>query len=162
MAAALSPFFRDTSFDPFLFSEIGEERNGMLLSMVSALARLDLDPWREAASLSRLPATAATERLTSLLTSMPSTQMEAPGPATIVRLIRLLPKAKPDEVWTRSTVVAAKSNLFWPIAGLLILALLAICGQQWAVRRGAEPSSGGAAAPVTSAPQPSARGAQDK
>ena len=58
MAAALSPFFRDTSFDPFLFSEIGEERNGMLLSMVSALARLDLDPWREAASLSRLTATA--------------------------------------------------------------------------------------------------------
>jgi hypothetical protein len=161
MAAAISPFFRDTSFDPFLFSEIGEERNGMLLSMVSALARLDLDPWREAASLSRLPASAATERLTSLLTSMPGTQIEAPAPATILRLIRLLPKAAPDEVWTRGAVVSARSNLYWPIAGLLVLALLAIVGQQWTLRRGAEPTNG-AAAPVSSAPQPGAGEARGK
>ena len=66
VAPAASPFFRDLSFDPFLFAAVGEQRNGTLLSVLSALARLDLDPWFEAASLSRLPATPATERLTLL------------------------------------------------------------------------------------------------
>lgn len=150
MAPALSPFFRDTAFDPFLFSAIGEERNGMLLSMVSALARLDLDPWREAASLSRLTATAATERLTSLLTSIPSSQIEAPAPATILRLVGLLPKAAPEEAWTRGPLVAAKASPFWLIAGLLVLALLAIFGEQMATRRAPEAPN---AAPVSSAPQ---------
>ena len=151
MAAALSPFFRDTAFDPFLFSAIGEERNGMLLSMVSALARLDLDPWREAASLSRLPAKAATERLTALLTSMPSAQIEPPAPATILRLINLLPRATPREAWAPVAAVATRSNLFWPIAGVLILVLLATCAEQWAARRTAEAPG---VAPMTSAPEP--------
>ena len=31
----------------------------MLLSVLSALARLDIDPWREAADLARMPKTAA-------------------------------------------------------------------------------------------------------
>ena len=33
-----------SEFDAFLFAHIGEEKNGMLLSVLSALARLDLDP----------------------------------------------------------------------------------------------------------------------
>jgi len=34
-----------SEFDDFLFAPIGDEKNGMLLSVISALARLDLDPW---------------------------------------------------------------------------------------------------------------------
>jgi hypothetical protein len=151
MAAAASPFFRDASFDPFLFSEIGEERNGMLLSVVSALARLDLDPWREAASLSRLPPSAATERLTSLLTSMPATQIEAPGPATILRLIGLLPKAPSNPAWVPVVAVATQSRVSWPLAALLALALFAVCAQQWNARRGGE-GPNDAVAPISSAP----------
>ena len=41
-------------FDDFLFASIGEERNGMLLSVVSALARLNVDPWQGAANLAQL------------------------------------------------------------------------------------------------------------
>jgi hypothetical protein len=37
-----------SEFDDFLFAPIGEDRNGMLLSVLSALARLDIDPWQEA------------------------------------------------------------------------------------------------------------------
>jgi hypothetical protein len=91
MASSSSPFTRDTTFDSFLFAEVGEEGNGMVLSMVSALARLDLDPWREAASLSRLSAQAASERLTALLSSLPSSQLKALAPATVTRLLALLP-----------------------------------------------------------------------
>ena len=48
-----------SAFDDFLFAPIGEERNGMLLSVVSALARLNVDPWQEAANLAQLPRTSA-------------------------------------------------------------------------------------------------------
>ena len=56
-----------SEFDDFLFAPIGEERNGMLLSVLSALARLDVDPWQEAADLARLPRDSATQRLTALI-----------------------------------------------------------------------------------------------
>ena len=48
MTSAVSAFGRKSEFDSFLCAPIGEERNGMLLSVLSALARLDVDPWQEA------------------------------------------------------------------------------------------------------------------
>ena len=56
-----------SEFDDFLFAPIAEESNGMLLSVISALARLDLDPWQEAIKLAGLPGETATKRLASLL-----------------------------------------------------------------------------------------------
>jgi hypothetical protein len=40
-----------SEFDNFLFAPIGNDRNGMVLSVVSALAQLDVDPWQEADEL---------------------------------------------------------------------------------------------------------------
>ncbi len=40
-----------SEFDNFLFAPIGVDKNGMVLSVVSALARLDVDPWEEAEEL---------------------------------------------------------------------------------------------------------------
>ena len=54
-------------FDDFLFAPIAEESNGMMLSVISALARLDLDPWQEANNLAGLSGETATKRLASLL-----------------------------------------------------------------------------------------------
>jgi hypothetical protein len=42
-------------FDDFLFAPVGEDRNGTLLSVISALTRLDVDPWQEAVSLAHMP-----------------------------------------------------------------------------------------------------------
>jgi hypothetical protein len=50
-----------SEFDDFLFAPIGEDRNDMPLSVLSALARLDIDPWHEAAELARLPGETATQ-----------------------------------------------------------------------------------------------------
>ena len=50
-------------FDDFLFVPIGADRNEMPLTVLSALSRLDLDPWEEAAELSELPKDTATQRL---------------------------------------------------------------------------------------------------
>jgi hypothetical protein len=64
----------------------------MLLSVVSALARLDVDPWQEAARLARLPVEAATQRLASLIAALPEASGPRWDPGTIAtRLIGLLP-----------------------------------------------------------------------
>jgi len=92
MASALSPLL-GPEFDNFLFAPVGEERNGMLLSVVSALARLDVDPWQEAAKLARLPGKSATERLTSLIAALPEDSSRRADPGTIAAgLIALLPR----------------------------------------------------------------------
>jgi hypothetical protein len=137
MATATSPFFRDTAFDPFLYAAVGEERNGMFLSVVSALARLDLDPWREAASLSKLPTAAATERLSSLLSSLPSSQLTIPAPAAIARLVGLLPSSAKEAAWSPSAEVAKldKWKMPLPLVAIFVLALVMICAAQFAERR---------------------------
>ena len=57
--AALAPLI-GAEFDKFLYAPIREDRNGTPLSVLSALARLDVDPWQEALSLALMPkATAA-------------------------------------------------------------------------------------------------------
>jgi hypothetical protein len=161
MSTATSPFFRDTAFDPFLYAALGEERNGMSLSVVSALARLDLDPWSEAASLSKLPAAGATERLSLLLSSLPRSQLMVPAPATIAQLIGLLPKATKDAAWSPSAADLAnskKSNLSLPIVVILVVGFVMICAAQFADRRDNTAPAATGASPTTSAGPAKARG----
>ncbi len=78
-------------FDDFLFAPIGEDKKGMVLSVLSALARLDVDPWQEAAQLAGLPADAATDRLAALIAALPPGPALQQDPSTIAgRLIGLL------------------------------------------------------------------------
>jgi len=53
--AAVSTFFVSTEFNDFLYAPIGAEENKITLSVLSALSRLNVDPWVEAAQLSVLP-----------------------------------------------------------------------------------------------------------
>jgi hypothetical protein len=81
-----------TDFDPFLYASIGEDCNGTRMSVLTGLARSDLDPWQEAARLATLSVHAATERLIALIRSLPGrswTDMELAVTAT--RLVALLP-----------------------------------------------------------------------
>jgi hypothetical protein len=95
MKSPASSFGLGSEFDNFLFAPV-EERNGLPLSVVSLLARMDLDPWQEAASLAGLPAEAAAQRLTSLLGLLPDPAMQQPDPrTTAARLVQLLPR-RPD------------------------------------------------------------------
>jgi|HubBroStandDraft_1064217.scaffolds.fasta_scaffold00099_40 hypothetical protein len=82
-----------TEFDDFLFAPLGEDRNGVPLSIVSLLGRMDLDPWREADSLAGLPAEAAVHRLASLLAALPVSYLKEADPGKLAaRLIALLPR----------------------------------------------------------------------
>ena len=93
-------------FDDFLFAPIGEDKNGMLLRVVSALARLDLDPWQEAANLAHLPTGTATERLAALISALPDVFTVHQDSAAIAsRLIARLP-CRPGS----SSLAAKKSS----------------------------------------------------
>jgi hypothetical protein len=93
MTPAASVFFVGSEFNDFLYAPIGSERNEMPLSVLSALARLDLDPWKEAAELSELPKDTATQRLATLIARLPGGRWaQADSGAIADRLIELLPR----------------------------------------------------------------------
>jgi hypothetical protein len=87
-----------SEFNAFLFASIGDDRNDMPLSVLSALARLGLDPWQEAAELARLPPDTATQRLIASIAAFSdglSVHLEIRTLAA--RLIGLLPHpARPN------------------------------------------------------------------
>ena len=87
-----------SEFDAFLFAPVGDDKNGMVLSVLSALARSNVDPWLEAASLAQLPEHTAIERLTSLIAALPDGPSVRRDPARIAaRLIALLPRGANSE-----------------------------------------------------------------
>lgn len=66
---SIRPLRRD--LDQFLFASVGEEIDGVPLSVVSAFARLGLDPWEEAGRLSALGGREAAEQLARLIAELP-------------------------------------------------------------------------------------------
>src|ERR1700735_5126421 len=59
-----------SEFQQFLYAPICEDQ-GMTLSVLSALARQEIDPWTEAARLSQLPEETAVEQIIALLDALP-------------------------------------------------------------------------------------------
>jgi hypothetical protein len=99
MTPAASVFFVGSEFNDFLYAPVGVERNEMPLSVLSALARLNLDPWGEAAELSELPKHAATQRLASLIARLPTGRwLQADCGVIADRLIELLPNRSSSRV----------------------------------------------------------------
>jgi hypothetical protein len=116
-------------FDNFLFASIGEERNGMALSVLSALSRLDVDAWQETAGLARMPRDQATERLTALIAAAPMDLATSLSPATIAaRLVALLPQAASAQVPGPEAlfkVAAARPSRLFIALGVAALVLAA-------------------------------------
>ena len=78
-------------FDRFLHAPIGIEQNGMALSVLTVLARQDLDPWEAARQLSSLAREPATRSLAAILGRMPAASPLADVSALASRLVALLP-----------------------------------------------------------------------
>ena len=66
-----------SAFDAFLFAPIDDEPGGMPLSVLSALARMNVDPWEEAARLATLSTSDAERTLVSTLNlfARPATEL---------------------------------------------------------------------------------------
>lgn len=114
-----------TPFDAFLYAELGEDKVGNRVSVLSALARLGRDPWDEAAELSALSNAAAQTRLGVLLARFP----DVPAPdhtlkASIARLVGLLPN-KATRPQPRAETASATSRKL-PSMGQTIAILVLI------------------------------------
>jgi hypothetical protein len=139
-----------SEFDNFLFAPIGKDRNGMLLSVVSALARLDVDPWQEADELAQLPGEAATQRLASLIATLPDGPSAHPDAGTVAsRLIALLPRRAGSNIASRERLfgIQAVSDPRGFIYAIVIFMAL-LLGAQWII------ASNQPSAEVDNAPRP--------
>jgi len=82
-----------TPFDAFLYAPLGEDRNGQTVSVLSALARLGLEPWEAASDLAGLNLAEARSRLDALLVRFGDVPVLAQDHAAIARrLVDLLPR----------------------------------------------------------------------
>jgi hypothetical protein len=84
-----------SELDAFLCAPMGEDQNGAPLSVLSALARLNVDPREEAAALAQLPLDAATRKLTSLIAALPVGSSARADPATMAHLLVPLLRSQP-------------------------------------------------------------------
>jgi hypothetical protein len=90
-----------SQYNEFLFASAGVEADGEQLSVLSALSRLDLDPWREAARLADLPRDAAASSLATILSRLPDAGWKIPDPAgNAARLVAILPSGSTPEIPT--------------------------------------------------------------
>jgi hypothetical protein len=113
-----------SDLNDFLFASVGEEQNGVTLSVVSALTRLGVDPWEEAARLTPLPKARAAEALATLIARLPIRRMLSSDDLVISqRLVELLPnqKSAPSQGWEDAD---AGQKKYWQ--AVVVLACLAL------------------------------------
>jgi hypothetical protein len=129
------------AFSDFLAAEIGEEKNGMALSLLSALTRLGIDPWQEASRLAELPEKKAVDALSAIIArAVTPAPADTDTPSLAERLVRLLPRPgtqrpappRPRDAAQSWTSVFAGVQLpppatlrWWAIAATVAIALIA-------------------------------------
>jgi hypothetical protein len=113
-------------YDDFLYAPVCDEPNGMRLSVISALARMNVDPWDEAKRLAAMPKAMGERALVSILSLVSGSSCKSPeAEAIAARLIRLLPL--PGEGTTtaakRTAAGAAQSASYWWVWVCFVLAM---------------------------------------
>jgi len=98
-----------SAYNDFLFGSLGQDAVGMEVTVLSALSRLGIDPWQEAARLAALPRDAAAEALAATILQLPDrTGASVEVPKIAARLVALLPEgAVADIPQTKKARVAA-------------------------------------------------------
>lgn len=118
----------DDAFDAFLFASVGEDAHGMPLSVLSALSRLDIDPWADADRLSRLPKASAIVALGQSIALLPAgTWRSTDATAIATRLVELLPKPRTA---TKATLASARPSADWKrwTTLALVVAVIGLAG----------------------------------
>lgn len=127
-----------SSFNDFLYAFVGEEANGQQLTVLSALARLGLNPWAEASRLSELSRDAATKALAALIGRLPEGNWKKSDIESIADgLVRYLPDGKPGSQTLPQSASSRKESpkpaidlrksLFW---GTLIAVVVVLIVRQ--------------------------------
>lgn len=131
MAASpvLNPHPRE--FEPFLYASVGEDMRGSPVTVLSALARLNLDPWAEAAELASLGRETAATRFGTRLSRVRDVPALGQTHGRVGReLIHLLPeraarfagsgpastdrgRLTPGAVWPIAAALLAVAQMFF-------------------------------------------------
>jgi hypothetical protein len=164
-------------FDAFLYAPVREDADdGLPLTVLSFLARLNIDPWEEAARLAQLPGEAAARLLAPLIAALPdAVRGRADAGAIAARLIALLPRGVPSvEAVHTAAPRAAAADVSRPAARpavpqppalrvalvFLVWMALLLIGQWIGGRLGTIPVARAPAVPGISAPAPAPAPAQ--
>ena len=164
MTAAASVSFFRPEFDDFLYAPIGAEGSGMELSVLSALSRLNVDAWEEAAELSELPTDTATRRLASLIARLPGGGWASADAGEIAdRLVKLLPsrsslRGPVGQVTKKADGLRSMTGS--TLATIVLCVVLGVAALIFAARR-ASSSQDDRAAPVYTTPYGSHGSASD-
>lgn len=136
MPNSLKGFTQDPTYERFLGASVGEDQRGFEVSVLSMLARLDLDPWVEAAELSALSDAPLRQRLERRLEAFPDLPLTGPSRLeTVSRLMTLLPERKrlsgmsADGKRRTFEVPSVGLQIFWGIATVFAIGYLGAMAQ---------------------------------
>ncbi|HBZ43979.1 MAG TPA: hypothetical protein DEO85_07995 [Maritimibacter sp.] len=116
-------------FDRFLYASVREDRNGSVVTVLSTLARLGLDPWKETADLAALGRDAARARLETLLSRFLDVPMLASDQGRVARdLSHLLPDGPASVTLMRTAATVANghsgtSGVIWAVLAIIFFLL---------------------------------------
>nr|WP_281721891.1 hypothetical protein [Nitrosomonas nitrosa] len=121
---ALNPHPRE--FERFLYASVGVDRNGHVVTVLSTLARLGIDPWNETAELVALTKEAAQLRLEKVLLRFRDVPALVTDHRTVARkLSLLLPEGPPRSPTQADFIVAlarlASSGAVWALLALALI-----------------------------------------
>jgi hypothetical protein len=116
-----------SDLNDFLFASVGDQQNGMPLNVVSALTRLDIDPWEEAARLAALPKALAAQALEPMIARLPIFRQQQSDNLVISwRLVELLPTGQQAATPCREQTGTTEKKYFDAVMVLGCLALVAV------------------------------------
>jgi hypothetical protein len=128
MTLTMDQMGQDPALERFLRATVGEDVNGINISVISMLARLEVDPWTEASDLAAMPDGPARKRLDTLMTRFKDVPTLGRDQGQIISaLLDLLPKKKAAENLSSLNVAAGLPAaalgvpLYWYIITSLIL-----------------------------------------
>ena len=119
--------------DKFLFATVGDEINDVPLSVLSALTRVGVDPWKEAGRLSSMALPEAVEQLARLITEVPGRFRSLPEAREMAgSLVNLLPRHNASPVRIAQIQIRPlfpkprlpRASSFWVVCSVVAAAAL--------------------------------------
>ncbi len=118
-----------SDYDPFLLAEVGEDKTGATVTVLSALARLGLEPWTEARELTLLGRDAAHARLKAHLSTVRDVPtLDHASGSVATKLVALLPKRVSHRVSKLPETIkytGPRIPIYWMLISLMGALILA-------------------------------------
>jgi len=128
MALTMDQMGQDPAYESFLYATLGEDMSGINVSVISMLARLEIDPWIEASSLAAMEDGEARKMLNTLIVRFKDVPILGPDQGRIISaLLDLLPRKKgsanshPPDAADGLPALATRVPFFWYIITFLVL-----------------------------------------